>query len=210
MQQPTLGYTTGLYSASWQTGVMAAALAADGILAGIRCGPTQTDVSQPGSGQQGQGTLVVGQTRRRVYVTELSIQLSITAAFTAVQQFGLYLRRYSAANLAGGNTSAPFLESQSTVVASVATAGGPEGGEVRVATTAALTSAGVTLDPVKLPVYGWSAVGPADYLTTILDYHSEPIRLDLGEGLLLANQIVWPLAGTAVINAKIKWEERNY
>lgn len=203
---------TGQYMAPWTTGVLPAALAANAFLAGIRCGPTQTNPTLPAGTSDHPTTnpLTVGQTNRRIYINEISLQLSVTTAFTASQQFGLYLVRYSVANLGGGGTWAPFKGSESTVINSVALAGGPEGGEVRVATTAALTTAGVTIDPVQFPIFNWSSASAGDGFRTFFDFHNEPIRLDVGEGLALVNQFVWPIAGQAVIAGSLKWHEASF
>lgn len=191
------GAFSGQFLASWTTGSLAAALAADAPIAAIRCGPTQTTVDTAGS--------LTG--TRKIYITEIGIQLSITTAFTAIQQFGLYLGRFSAANMAGGVTVNPLrtLGNQ----ASVALPGGAEGGDIRVSTTAALTTAGVTLDATAKPnVFGWSAVGPADYPRVILSFVESPIRLAPGEGIALFNSIVWPVAGVAIVSGHIKYDER--
>jgi hypothetical protein len=203
---PGLGYATGVYQAALSTGVLNAALAADAPIAGMRCGPTQTAFPNPTTPP---ASIMAG--TRRVYLIEIRLKTTITAAFTAVQQFGWYLMRYSVANLAGG-VAAPILKlGSSTLPDSVALSGGPEAGDSRVATTAALTTAGVTLDATrKLPFYGWSSVGPGELYETVLNLRDTPIRLDLGEGIGIFNQIVWPAAGTAIVNAVASFEERMY
>lgn len=190
--------------ASWTTGALAAALAVDAPVAAIRCGPTQTDAANPTTPP---ASIMRGV--RRIFITGLEISVSSITAFTAAQQFGLYLQRFSAANMAGGAAALIMKLGSSTFPASVALSGGAEAGDTRVSTTAALTTAGVTLDATsKIPVYGWTTVGPAEYGKADLDFRDNPIRLDLGEGLALCNSVVWPAAGTAVVTATLYFEER--
>lgn len=194
------GYFTGSFLARWTTGVMAAALAADAVIAAIRNGPTQSLVAAVGN--------VPNQTTK-AYIMGLQLKLSGTVGFTAVQQFGFYLQRFSTANMAGG-AAADILNLSENYAASnpsVCKTGGTQAGDTRVATTAALTSAGVVFDAAKVPVYGWSSVGPGEYVTKLYDFSGNPIRLDVGEGLALVNQIVWPAAGTAIVEGQITWSE---
>lgn len=183
-------------SGNWTTGIMAAALAADAAIASMRVGPTQTvDASHPGI---------------KAWVTGLEVKVYNTVAWTAVQQFGLYLSKFSAAAMAGGTAKDP-LRHQGTGASmpdSVCKTGGTFAGDFRRSDTAALTVAGVTIDPVKIPIYGWGAlVGPTEYPERDVDLRDNPIRLDVGEGLALFNQIVWPAAGTAVIQCTVFWDE---
>lgn len=191
------GSQSGVYIAALTTGVLGATLAADAPIGALRCGPTQTASS-----------IMAG--TRLIYVTELGVKVASVVAFTAAQQFGLYLQRFSAANLAGGVAALIGKLSSSTAPNSVALTGGPEGGDTRVSTTAALTTAGVTFDGNKIPIYGWSIVGPADYGYTVVSFADSPIRLLPGEGLSLHNSVLWPAAGTGVVTAYLKFEERIF
>lgn len=195
------GFKSAAYMASFTTGVLAATLAADAPICAIRNGPTQTAFNPSTS-------VGVISTQRWAYITEIGIRVSGVVAFTAAQQFGLYLRRFSVASLAGGAASPILKVNSSTAPDSACLTGGAEGGDLRVSTTAALTVAGVTFDANKIPIFGWSTVGPAEFGSNTIYLETEPIRLAPGEGLALANQIVWPAAGTAIVNGYIKYDER--
>src|SRR3954470_3969440 len=117
MARSALGQITGQYTVDLTTGVLAAALAADAPLFAIRCGPTQTDPILPG------GLNAVGSSKRRIYITEIGLRVRSVAAFTATRQFGLYLGRFSVANMAGGAAVAP-LKAKSAQLATVALTGG--------------------------------------------------------------------------------------
>lgn len=190
------GHKVGQFLGDWTTGVLAAALAADAPIASMRVGPTQTAGSIQG------GTV-------KAYVRWISLRLASTVAFTAAQQFGLYLQRFSGANMAGGSTRSilNLHENTAAINKSVCLPGGGQAGDFRASDTAALTTAGVTLSGEKITVYGWSTVGPAEYPWVYLDFTERPLRLDVGEGLALFNKVVWPVAGTAVLNGTIAWDE---
>lgn len=198
---PDVSQITGQYLGRWSTAVLAAALAADAPICSLRCGPTQTPASIQG------GT-------RKVYVQEIGLRFSILAAFTAAQQFGFYLQRFTGANMAGGTATAMITNlhgNGASVTASVCTPGGGEGGDIRSSTTGALTVAGVTLVGGKIPVYGWTtAAAGADIPAIVLTFRDAPLRLDLGEGIALLNSVVWPAAGTGVFTGWIRWAEAVY
>lgn len=187
------------YAGSITSGVLAATLAADAPIFGLRNGPTQTGTTL------GPGLLDL---QRFVYIKEIQLRVSSTVAFTAIQQFGLYIERFSGANLAGGAAGVIQKVSGSGIANSVCLTGGAQGGDIRVSTTAALTTAGTTFDGNKIPIYGFTGVGPSDYPVAVIQFQ-EPLRLGVGEGLAIRNQIVWPAAGTAIVTGLIQWDERN-
>jgi hypothetical protein len=183
---------SGAYMARWTTGVLAAALAVDAPVAGIRNGPTANT--------------------KNVYIQEIGVSFAAVVAFTATQQFGLYLDRYSAANLASGTAYTP-MKMKDNYPNSACLTGAAEAGDIRASGTTLLTSAGVTFQGFKVPILGWSTklidsqVGPA-----IIDFagaQSQPLRLAPGEGVALRNLVAWPAAGTGVVSGYIKWLERT-
>lgn len=175
------------YSARATTGLLGATLAADAPIFGIR--------NATGAAKS-------------LYIEKIDLGFSVTTAFTATQQFGLYLERFSAAALAGG-AAATILRHDAGGLGASETAGA--GGDVRVATTGALTVVGVTFDTGKVPVLGWSnknidaQIGPF----TVFDAsEGAPIVLAAGEGLAIRNLIVWPAAGVGVVSGRVFWSER--
>lgn len=194
------GFQTGSYIASITSGVLAATLAADAPIFGIRCGPTQAEVLP---------TAGIITKPRFIYITEIGLKVNSVVAFTAAQQFGLYIERFSAANLAGGAAALISKVNETGAPDPTCLSGGAEGGDTRVSTTAALTVVGVTFDTKKIPIYGWSTVGPADYGFQRIQFLDNPLRLGAGEGLAIRNQIVWPAAGTGTVNGYVKFDERS-
>lgn len=178
-----------LFYARVSTEVLAAALAVDAPVFGIRSGPTNNT--------------------KRVVIVGLKLQFSTQAAFTAVQQFGFYLERFSAANLAGGQTYNPF-KARDVDDVSVCRPGGAEGGDIRASTTAALTVVGVTFEGNKVPVYGWNDLAvarDASWVDTIEP--EDPVVLEPGEGLAIRNLVVWPAAGAGTLAGFIKYYEET-
>lgn len=203
MIQQEPGMQTGAYMASLTTGVLAATLAADAPIFAIRNGPTQTDFNPSTS----IGAIAA---KRFVHITSISLRVSSIVAFTAAQQFGLYLQRFSVANLAGGAAALILKVNESGAPDSACLSGGAEAGDTRVATTAALTVVGVTFDATsKIPIYGWTTVGPAEYFETLVEFETDALRLAPGEGLAIRNSIVWPAAGTGVVTGFVRYQERS-
>lgn len=175
------------YSARATTGLLGATLAADAPIFGIRNASAAA---------------------KSLYIEKIDLGFSVTTAFTATQQFGLYLERFNAAVLGGGAAAAVLRHDASGTGASeIAGAGG---GAV-VATTAALTVVGVAFEGQKVPILGWSnknldaQIGPA----TVFDAsEGAPIVLAAGEGLSIRNLIVWPAAGVGVVTGRVFWSER--
>lgn len=195
------GFQTGSYIASLTTGVLAATLAADAPIFGIRCGPTQAEVLP---------TAGIITKPRFVYISEIGLSVNGVVAFTAAQQFGLYLERFSVANLAGGAAALISKVNETGAPDPTCLTGGPEGGDTRVATTAALTVVGVTFDGKKIPLSAaWSAVGPGALAQSVTTFYDNPLRLAAGEGLAIRNLVVWPAAGTGVVSGYVKFDERS-
>jgi len=155
----------GAYIVRATTGVLAAALAVDAPIFGIRNGPTTNT--------------------KVVYITNIAIDFDTMVVFAAQQQFGFYLDRFSAANLAGGTAQTP-IKVRTGDPNSACLTGGAEGGDIRMSTTAALTSAGVTFTATPVPIIGWTDPA-ANKKTSGLRFdfdnaNDEPIRLLSGEG----------------------------
>jgi hypothetical protein len=134
-----------------------------------------------------------------IYVIQVVVSFSWAVAATAMQQFGLVMERFSGAALAGGQAYTP-LKHRSGDVSSAA--------DIRAATTAALTSTGVTFDGSQSPLLGWTS-NAAGFLVGPLtvDLADCPIKLLPGEGLCIRNLIAWPAAGTGVVSGALRWEE---
>lgn len=179
----------GAYEVRLTTGIIAAAAAADATWAALRNGPT--------SG-------------RTVHIVDLSLEVDGVVAFTAAQQFGIYMERFTAGNATAGTARTPF-KLLSSYPNSACLAGGPEGGDCRSSGTGGLNTAACTFEGVQVPILGWTdpAVGKksSGMGFRITPELGIPLKLLPGEGLALRNLVAWPAAGTAVITAKLRWYE---
>lgn len=184
----TAAYTHGI-----RTGLLAATLAADAPIFSVRNGTG-------------------GANAVNVYLTHLWLSFTVTTAFTAVQEFGWYGQRFSAANLAGGAATALPVRHYGAG-ASVMEPGGGAGGDIRVSTTAALTVVGVTFDANRVvPLLTWRAVTvDVRYVEEIKfsEIYGSPLKLAPGEGWAIRNLVVWPAAGVGMVHGRLAHEERT-
>lgn len=185
---------SGSYCYGIRTGLLAAALAADAPIWAMRNGPT-------------------GNTKN-IYFSGGFFWFITTTAFTAAQEFGFYLQRFSVANLAGGTAVPLPVSLTNNGTASAVTPGGAEAGDIRTSTTTALTSAGVTFDANKvIPVINWRdptinlRYGPFEF--RCFEWFGQPWKLVPGEGIVLRNLVVWPAAGVGMVSGGVGWEERT-
>jgi hypothetical protein len=172
----------GVYSVRATTGILTAALAVDAPIFGMREAAVPT---------------------RNAYILRIDIGFGCTVAFTTGSQVGFYMERFSVANLAGGVAQTPIRYDT--------TYGTSELQDIRASTTAALTSAGVTFEGFKVPLFSFASptlsqmIGP---FTCFDASEAGPFRLRAGEGFCIRNLVVWPAAGTGVVSCRIGWEER--
>jgi hypothetical protein len=173
----------GIYTVRMTTGVLAAALAANAMVAGIREGAAPS---------------------RNIYIMRIQASFSWVIAATGSQQFGFYLERFSAANPTGGSAYVP-MRLDTTYPAT-------EAQDIRASLTAALSVSSLVFDGNAVPIMGWTsvAIGTGVLDMPVLWDASEggPIRLRAGEGIALRNLILWPAAGTGVLTMRWTWEER--
>lgn len=172
----------GMYAVRATSGVLAAALAVNAPVFGMR-----------------QNAAPV----RNIFINRIDMSFGCTVAFTTGSQVGFYMERFSVANLAGGTAYTPIRYDTGFPAS--------EAQDIRASTTAALTSAGVTFEGFQVPMMSFASpllgqmVGPF----TVLDSsETGPFRLRAGEGLCIRNLVVWPAAGTGVLLCRVVWEER--
>jgi hypothetical protein len=196
------------YIGTFRTGTLPAALAANSIIAGMRNGLFSNV---------------------RAYITQIDVEfIAITAASAAAAcQFSLL--RYSVANIQQQGTLLTTLGLMrrdaedvptpwgaiQTVASSAFAPTGPQGGQLTVATTAGLTTTGVTLDTAtESPFFFFNtttttpAILERIKLTTTNELGMEhPIELAPGEGLAIRSTTVWPTGLTAVVLIRVHWME---
>lgn len=190
----------GAYGMGGLTGVLPAALASGSVLWGMRLGPT-------------------GVTKRAI-ITRLTVRMYVRTVASVFTDVSIELIRYSAANMTGG-TAATFTNKHqggSAYVASAALAGGPEGGDARIATTAGLTTTGVTFDATSSHTFLYvpviSAASPA--VGQLFERQVEndaglehPYELTAGEGICFRTVGALPTGLTLQAHLAVSWSERT-
>jgi hypothetical protein len=179
------------YSTSVTTGTIAAALAANSAVFAMRLNP-------------GSGTTLAEVDRIRLKFTTL---LAFTTAITGGR--GLALYRGAGATTAGGTGVAAATRKNSTAAASQFDTA--NGGDIRVATTAALTVTGVTFEAnpfrsVSLAHAGGLG-GFADFTWEFHDAECYPIILQPGQLLAVRNPAAMDAVGTWQLQVDVDWRE---
>lgn len=191
---------TGAFGTGAVTGVLPAALASGSVLWAIRNGPTaNTD---------------------RIIITRLYSKFYARTVASVFTDVSLELVRFSGANLSGGvaGTIANKRPNGVAAVNSAALAGGPQGGDLRIATTAGLTTTGATFDTTSthtflyIPVISAAspAVGTAFERSVENDSgYEHPFELVAGEGLAIRTVGAIPTGLTLQGHIQASWSERK-
>lgn len=150
-------------------------------------------------------------------IQRVTVRFQPLVLFTAAQleDFGFDLKKATGVSAGGGGTALLPSKLRSTMAASQLSSG-----DVRIATTAALTAL-TTLDtnPIAASLGDTQRVNPAaateeQYVNSPnLDYWPDvasgehPLVLSANEGFVIANRTVWPAAGTGLLQVEVAWAE---
>jgi len=167
------------YSVRAATGVLGAALAAGATLFSMRQAAAPT---------------------KSIYITGIDVQFACTVAFTTASQQLFVIERFSTATPSGGTAYTPLRHSTSYPAS--------EAVDIRASTTAALTVTSVVFEGFQVPILGAASPLVSSTVGASFDLREGPIRLQANEGLCIRNVVVWPAAGTGVLTAQIRWNER--
>lgn len=181
------------YSLGAMTGTMAAALAANAAVFAMRYDP-------------GAGSL-------RAFVEVLTLEFTTIVAFTTPVTAGrrLAVYRASGANTSGGTAITEMPRLLSTDPASQFDTA--EGGDVRIASTGALTVTGVTFEAQPFAFMFLTHVGAAGAYATArfeADSGHGPLILEPGQLLVVRNgPSAMDAAGTWQLNVNAQWREAS-
>lgn len=171
-----------------QTGVIAAALAGNASVFGMRLNPSANPL--------------------RAYIERLILDWTTIVAFTTPVTAGrrLAVFRGSGAAATGGTAIAEVVPGISTAPASQFNT--TQGGDVRIATTAALGVTGITFEAQPAAVMNVTHVGAAGaYLQMTFELGS-PIILEPGQILAVRNgSAAMDAAGTWQLGVNVQWRE---
>lgn len=185
---------SGAYRFGQQSGIVAAAT--NGTLWAMRNGPTTNT--------------------KRCFITRVNLVVQVVTAPSAAGALALQLVRHSVANYSGGTAGVIFnKKAYATTANSACTVGGGEGGDVRIATTGALTSTGVTIDTLVSPMLFVNCTTTTPAIGARVEYTVEndaglehPIELAPGEGLGVSTSVAVPTGLTFVLGVAIAWSEK--
>lgn len=199
--QPRVDSTRGLrttvvprgaaFSASGMTGTVGAALAGGGAVFAMRLDP---------------GAAV------NAYIERVRLQWTTVVAFTTPVTAGrrLVLSRGSGAAAASGTaiTAAP----QKDTISAPSEFSAAQGGDIRIATTAALTVAGITFETEPLNTMPLVHVGAAGaFYEYLMEFHASenaPVVLQPGQVLAIRNgAAAMDAAGTWQLAVTVNWHE---
>jgi hypothetical protein len=180
------------YGTAATSGTIAAALAANSTVFAMRLDPGST---------------------RAAFIERVRLEVTTIVAFTVPVTAGrrLALYRGSGAASAGGTAIATATPKHSTVSPSEFNAA--LGGDIRIATTGALTVTGITFEAERFREMSLTHVGAAgafrDLVWEFSASESQPIQLDPGQLIAVRNPVVMDAAGTWQLAVSVDWYEAD-
>lgn len=172
------------------TGTVAAALAANAAVFAMRMDPSAG---------------------KNAYIERLRLQFTTIVAFTTPVTAGrrLSIFRGSGAAASGGAAIATVAQKDSTSAPSECNTA--QGGDVRIATTGALTVTGIAFEAVEFRTMSLVHVGAAGaFIESIFEFHateSAPIILQPGQLMAIRNPVAMDAAGTWQLGVGVDWYE---
>lgn len=182
------------YSSSNITGTMAAALGANSSVFAMRLDPS------------------AGTGHVKAYIERVRLKYTTIVAYTTPITAGrrLELYRGSGAAASGGTAGVVMPKKGATDTSEVSTA---NGGDIRIATTAALTVAGITFETGPIRGMTLVHVGAAGgFFDCTWEFHATenmPIQLDAGQVLAVRNPAAMDAAGTWQLEVDVDWFEAS-
>lgn len=179
------------FAVSNVTGAVAAALAANATVFAMRL--------DPGSAN-------------RAFIDRVRLQWTTLVAFTTAVTAGRRIALYRGAGAAtAGGTAIPNANRKWTAGAASSEFDAANGGDIRIATTGALTVTGVTWETDPLATMTLTHVGAAGaFYETIFEFapsESYEIVLEPGQLLGVRNPVVMDAAGTWQLGVNVQWRE---
>lgn len=178
------------YSIGESTGTIAAALAANSCVFAMRLDPGST---------------------LRAFIDAVELRWTTIAAFTTPVTAGRRLALFRGSNAAAsGGTAIATVAPKSTAFAA-SEFDAASGGDVRIASTGALTVTGITWETTPLATITLAHVGAAGAYYEA-DYHFSdgdggPIQLEPGQILGIRNPAAMDAAGTWQLGVEVHWRE---
>jgi len=181
------------YGVSAITGTIGAALAANSSVFAMRLSPSTT---------------------KKAYIQRIRVEfvtiVAYTVPVTAARRLALF--RGAGAAASGGTAIAGTNAQKATTYADTQCTTG-NGGDIRIATTGALTVTGITFETDPFRTLTLSHVGAAGaFIERVWELHEtecEPLVLQPGQVLAIRNPVIMDAAGTWQLGVNIDWYERD-
>lgn len=179
------------FSISSVTGIMAAALAANSTVFAMRLNPGSPKLA---------------------YITQLRVRwVCLTAFTTPISVTGRRLALYRGAGAAASGGTALTVAGSQDAKDPVSHFNAAIGGDLRIATTAALTVTGITYESQEFETFLVATLGTAA-ATSVFERRwdspdSHPIILIPGQVLAIRNPVVMEAAGTWNLGVDVEWFE---
>lgn len=179
------------YSVCATTGTMAAALAANSSVFAMRLDPSSAT--------------------RLAFIERIKLQWATLAAFTVPVTAGRRLELYRGSGAAAAGGTAIALTAQKNTANPLSEFNTGQGGDVRIASTGALTVTGITYETSPFAVMTLSHLGAAGaYGEAVFEFsatESAPIVLQPGQLLAVRNPLIMDAAGTWQLGVRVDWHE---
>lgn len=180
------------YSASQITGTMAAALAANSSIFSMRLD----------SGASGG--------HAKAYVERIRLKFTTLVAFTTPVTAGRRLELYRGSGItpSGGTAGVVMPKKGATDTSEISIA---NGGDIRIATTGALTMTGGAFEAGPIRGMSLGHVGAAGgFYDCLWEFHAtenQPIQLDAGQVLAVRTPVAFDAGGTWQLQVDVDWHE---
>lgn len=175
------------------TGVIAAALAAGSTIFAMRNSPTANPSSQ------------------MAHIQRIRLMYTTLTAFTTPVTAGRRLELFKGSGAAASGGNAISAANKKVSSESISACDSANGGDIRIASTGALTVTGITFEATPLDIMTLSHVGASGaYYEKIIDYTGEndqPIELAAGELLAVRNTVQMDAGGTFQLGVMVDWYE---
>jgi hypothetical protein len=178
------------YAISNATGTIGAALAANSSVFAMRLSPSST---------------------LRAYIDRIRVQYTTIVAYTTPVTANRRLALFRGSGAAASGGTATLSVAKDTAAFPVSQCMTANGGDARIATTAALTVTGITFESDPLRTMSLVHVGNAgNYAEALWESHageSYPIVLNPGQVLAIRNPAAMDAAGTWQMAVNVDWHE---
>lgn len=182
-----------VFVASSVTGTIAAALGANSSVFAMRLDPSAGNIN--------------------AYIKRIRCIWTTIVAFTTPVTAGrrLAIYRGSGAAASGGTAIAAATKLDSLSAASEFDSA--QGGDIRIASTGALTVTGITFETTELATMPLTHVGAAgnyhDYIFEFGENNSAPIHVQAGQVIAIRNPVAMDAAGTWQLAVQVEWFEED-